>query len=258
MTPQDLADAMIRPRKLLPPNPQVPDQMLAVGDGAVAVFMRGPAAAARRALLVHGWETDHRDLDAIAAALAGQGLFCVMPDLPAHGASSGDTMTIPEGAAGVLAVAERHGPFELCLGYSMGAAIVLTAIAAGLRPARTAFVAPPVNYVDEMTKSARAAGAPDPLIAAALAHLTRRCPDLRDIDSATMAHHLTMPGLIATAGNDQVVDPGNGRVLAALWRGCSLVEVPGTSHRGILRHDAAIAAIRDLVMAPDQGVAAAR
>ena len=247
MTPQNLADALVRPRRVLPPDPTPPDHLVKAGDGEVAVFLEGPAEAPLRALLVHGWEADHRDLAPLAEALARRGVFCVLPDLPAHGASTGQSMTIPEGAAGVAAVAQLHGPFDLCVGHSMGAAIVLTAIRAGLRPRQTAFMAPPLNYVQELTKSARAAGAPDPLIDAALARLEQRCTDLRTIDSTTMAAHLTMPGLVAAAGNDRVVDPGNGRALAALWSGGRLIEAPEASHRSILHDAAVIAAICDLV-----------
>ncbi len=258
MTPQDLADALVRPRRLLEPDWREPDNVLEAGDGSVAVSVRGSVTAARRALLIHGWETDHRDLETIAEALSRRGVLCVMPDLPAHGASSGHSMTIPEGAAAVVAVAKRYEPFDLCLGYSMGAAVLLYAIGQGLRSGRTAFLVPPINYVDELKRSARGAGAPDPLIDAALQKLTLRCADLHAIDSAAMADHLTMPGLIAVAGNDQVVDPDNGRTLAALWPGCRLIEVADASHRSILRHDAIIEAICDLAAEPNAVAASAR
>ena len=86
--------------------------------------------------------------------------------LPA-GASAGDTMMIPEAAAALQHVATAKGPFDFAVGYSMGAAILLVAMVRGLQTARVGFIAPPINYPEQLTLSARGAGAPAPLVSAA-------------------------------------------------------------------------------------------
>lgn len=245
MSPKALAEALIRPRRLKADTPQ-PAARLVQGGFDTALHLRGRPDAARRALLVHGWETDHRDLGAVADALAGRGYLCVLPDLPAHGASAGETMTIPEAAQALVQVGQAHGPFELCVGYSMGAAIALLAISRGMAVRRVAFLAPPANYVHQLSLSARAAGAPEPLVAAALESLRARCPELDAIDSQSMARHLTMPGLIVVAGRDEILDPADGRSLAAAWPGARLIELPEASHRSILRDAGALSAVTEI------------
>ena len=246
MTPAGLAAALSRPRKLLP-NPPEPQEWLDAGDERIAIHTLGRPEAAVRALFVHGWETDHRDLAHIAETLAGNGAYCVAPDLPAHGTSSGASMTIPEAAGAIQAVHQTYGPFELAAGYSMGAAILLYAMAKGMPAGKVALIAPPGNYAHELGKAARAAGASEALIAGALVEFRRRCPDLDELDSERLAPSLSCPGIVAVAGNDGVLDPQNGRSLAKLWRGSRLLEREQASHRSILRDPAVAEAIAGLL-----------
>jgi len=129
----------------------------------------------------------------------------------------------------------------------MGAAVALRAIAGGLRFKKVVFLTPPANYVRELARSARDAGASEPLLTAALDCLRRRVPDLDQIDSLKMADNLTMPGLIVVAGNDRILSPDDGRRLAGVWSGSKLVELAAASHRSVLRDSDVIAQILDLV-----------
>jgi pimeloyl-ACP methyl ester carboxylesterase len=240
MTPADLAAELCSPRKLIP-NPPEPSAWLAHGCGKIAIHLHGEPKAVMRAILVHGWEADHRDLNQVAEALANRGVLCVAPDLPAHGASSGTSMTIPEGAQALRLVDQAYGPFELAVGHSVGAAILVYAMAKGMAANKIALLTPPGNYRQELTKAARAAGAPERLIESALTEFKRRCPDLDEIDKSLMIP--SCPGLVAVAGRDGVLDPEEGRALASLWRNSQLLERDEATHRGILRDLAVIDAI---------------
>lgn len=243
ISPAALAEALVRPRRLLKPGPN-PVERLVAGGFDLALHERGQSQAAHgSALLVHGWETDHRDLLPVADGLVASGLRCVLPDLPAHGASAGETMMIPEAAEALLQVAAEKGPFDMCVGYSMGAAILLTALGKGLRTAKVVFIAPPINYRHQLTLSARSAGAPDVLIAAALDVLRQRTPDLDDIDGPAMARGMTQPCTIIVAGKDDVLDPENGRKLSDAWQGSRVFEDPDASHRSILRSAVTVDAV---------------
>jgi pimeloyl-ACP methyl ester carboxylesterase len=182
-------------------------------------------------------------MNAIAEAIEPHGFRCVLPDLPAHGASSGETVTIPEAADALVRIGTMHGPFDLCVGHSVGAAILLAALGKGLATKAVALVAPPANYVRQMSMQARSAGAPEALIAAALDVLRERCPELDELDICKMAKHLTQPGVVIVAGRDEILDPENGRELAALWSAGRLVEDPDASHRSILKSTATIGAV---------------
>jgi pimeloyl-ACP methyl ester carboxylesterase len=246
MNPEALADALIRPRRLLGEGPR-PAARLARNGLDLALHFRGSESSSRRALLVHGWETDHRDLETMAEALVGLGFRCVLPDLPAHGGSAGETMMIPEAAHALSEVDTTYGPFDVCVAHSMGSAVVLVGITRGLQIGKGAFLAPPANYVHQLSRSARAAGAPQPMVTGALAVLRSRCPDIDGIDSEKLAHHLTMEGLVVAAGDDQILDPQDARLLAAAWPGSSLLDLPKASHRAVLRDATTVNAVCRLV-----------
>ena len=212
----------------------------------IALHMRGDRLASRRALLVHGWEADHRDMLPLAEALAANGFHVLLPDLPAHGVSSGETVMIPEAASVLVELGNRYRGFDLCAAHSVGSAMILVALGRGLRSRAAALLAPPLNYVRQMTLVAGAAGAPEPLIAAALDVLRLRCPDLDGVDSERLASNLTMPGIVAAVGRDEVLDLDNARRLVRHWRLGRLAEDPDATHRSILKSRSVIDAIVDL------------
>jgi hypothetical protein len=100
-----------------------------------------------------------------------------------------------------------------------------------------------------MTLAAGAAGAPEPLIAAALDILRVRCPDLDSVDSGRLASSLTMPGIVAAAGRDEVLDPDNARRLVRRWPLGRLIEDADATRRSILKSRLVIDAIVGLASA---------
>jgi pimeloyl-ACP methyl ester carboxylesterase len=146
MKPHDLAEALIRTRRR-PGEAITPDETLKAAGFTIALHVRGDRPASRCALLVHGWEADHRDMLPLAAALAAIGFCVLMPDLPAHGASSGETVMIPEAVSMLVELGNRYGDFDLCVGHSVGSTMTLVALGRGLRGRAAALLAPPLNYV---------------------------------------------------------------------------------------------------------------
>ncbi len=245
MTPDALADALIRPRRRKAHSP-APARRLSAGDFEVALHAAGDAQAPFRVLAVHGWEADHRDLLGLAARLPFP-VAVTAPDLPAHGASSGGTMMIPEAARALLAVDAAGGPFDLVIAHSIGTAATLVALADGLRAGAAVLLAPPANYVKQLELGARAAGAPQALIDAALAVLRRRCPALDRIDSPAIASRVGIPALVVVAGRDRTLDPADGRAVAsALPRG-RLLDLPAATHRSVIEDPAVAAAMAELL-----------
>ena len=241
-----LADLAVRPRRLKS-NPSDPTILLAYAGMDLAIHSRGATSAGRRALLLHGWEADHHDMITIAEDLATAGFFCVLPDLPAHGASGGDIMTIPDGAGAVLEIERAYGPFELCVAHSLGAAVALYALDRGAKFTRLTALTPPANYIRGLSQSARAGGAPEPLITAAIDVLRRKIPDLDRLNAASFLPRISIPGLIFIAGKDETVSPDDGREWAKAWPSAKLVELPEATHRSILRDQTVPTEIRDFV-----------
>lgn len=83
----------------------------------------------RPLVLLHGFLGDSRDWDEVAGALSGQ-FFCIIPDLPGHGASAIGDVDPEQGmdyvALSLLGMLEfgPSGPVDI-IGYSMGGRIAL-------------------------------------------------------------------------------------------------------------------------------------
>lgn len=252
MTPAQLAEILIRPRKRRPPVGSA-DAHVTSGGREVVMHLRGRPNAPGRVLLVHGWEADHRDLLMIAEKLPAES-FCVLPDLPAHGLSPGETLMIPEGAVALGVIDAEYGPFDLCVAHSVGAAIAqFAASGGGLRTRALVMLAPPAHYARQLSKAAQAAGAPPPLITAALDVLRKRCPDLDRVDSVALAPLVKVPCLIVVAGSDRTIDPDDGRAIAAASPNAVRLELPQATHRSLLSdeavHEAVAAFARDRALA---------
>ena len=58
-----------------------------------------------------------------------------------------------------------------------------------------------------------------------------------------MAAGMATPCTVVVAGKDDVLDPDNGRRLAAAWRGSLLLEDPEATHRSILRSAVTLEAV---------------
>lgn len=256
MNPAALADALIRPKR---PQaaPPAPAAMFHAAGFDIAVHKDGDQGAPSKVLVVHGWETDHRDLLGLAAKLPFPAAI-VAPDLPAHGASTGDTAMIPEAARAMLAVGEAYGPFDLVIAHSIGTAVALMALAEGLRANAAVLLTPPANYVKQLSLGARAAGAPQALVDAALDILRRRAPELDRVDSPSIAPRVDIPCLVVVAGRDRTLDPADGRAVAAgLPRG-ELLDLPEATHRSVIDDPAVAAAMIALTTrAPRRAGAAA-
>jgi pimeloyl-ACP methyl ester carboxylesterase len=92
---REIARALIAPvRRVARPSAVVWDttNRPAPNVGPIAMWSagRGPCV-----VLVHGWEADHRDMDAFVAPLVAAGRRVVAFDLPAHGEASA-THYLPE------------------------------------------------------------------------------------------------------------------------------------------------------------------
>jgi pimeloyl-ACP methyl ester carboxylesterase len=108
-------------------------------------------------------------------------------------------------------------------------------------------LAPPLNYAWQTRAAAAAAGAPAPLIEAALQVLRVRCPQFDEIDSEKLAAQLKGQALIIGAERDRVVDPDNARKIALRWPGARSFMASQASHRSILTDPATQAAALEFI-----------
>jgi pimeloyl-ACP methyl ester carboxylesterase len=111
-------------------------------DGALQGWRLGSGPTV---LLVHGWGGTSTDLAALARHLADAGHHVVAVDLPAHGASPGDTTDLFALARAVRSAAEAAGGVQAIVAHSLGSVAALLALAEGLDVARVALVSPPAT-----------------------------------------------------------------------------------------------------------------
>jgi hypothetical protein len=93
---------------------------------------RSKAATSRgTVLLVHGWTGQALVMALFVKPLRDLGFDVVALDLPGHGKSTGQQLTMPRGARAILAVAEQLGPFAGAITHSFGGPNLALALEGG-------------------------------------------------------------------------------------------------------------------------------
>ena len=87
----------------------------------------------KKVLLVHGWSGRGTQLVKIADEMLKMGYSTISFDAPAHGKSAGKTSNMTDFIAAVMELEEKHGPFEIAIGHSLGGMTILNAIKKGLK-----------------------------------------------------------------------------------------------------------------------------
>lgn len=110
-------------RKSKKPVPPVFDQserlILKATSGKLNVY-RWNQPALKKILILHGFESRAYNFDAYVKPLTRLGFEVVAMDAPAHGASDGTRLSLPDYVSAIGSVAERFGPFQAYLGHSFG------------------------------------------------------------------------------------------------------------------------------------------
>lgn len=212
----------------------------------------------RRALLLHGLLSDHRELGALPARLADAGFEVTAVDFRGCGASEGRRalQTLDRMLADVRAVAAAttRTP-DLLLGHSLGAAVALHAVAEGVVAPRRLVAASPPDRVPGRVAAASYALAALPAVRSFVLPLPRRYglsirraesrawaeaedfkgrslpletwAAMRALDTAAAAPRVACPTLVLVADDDRIVPPRMSlRVAAALPRG-EVARLPG-------------------------------
>lgn len=214
-----------------------------VHGGEVVVHRLG-ANTGPRVLLVHGWNGAAEDWRPLGEALVADGFTVTALDLPAHGTSPGRTSSLPRFVRGVLEADRRHGPFDVWIAHSMGAAAVLAALARGARARRVVLLGGLVDPAGALKTFARGFGLNAEATRTYLARLEyqERMP-LSDVDALRNAHAIEAPTLVVHDAEDRVVSIEHGRSLAAALPQARLLQTNGLGHRRILTDGAIVRSV---------------
>ncbi|NVH76091.1 alpha/beta hydrolase [Paraburkholderia sp. JPY432] len=169
-------------------------------------------------LLVHGWQSQAAEMDALSGALGDAGFEVWMPDLPGHGYSSGAHLSLPLAASTLTAVQSLVGPFFYAVGHSYGGASVVHALGRQLQVDRVALLAPPMHYGDFARRFAAKAGLPASSVAQwldLLFTMTGVHPD--EISFERQVPELSQPALLLHGTNDQIIPFAQSEAVASRW-----------------------------------------
>jgi pimeloyl-ACP methyl ester carboxylesterase len=75
----------------------------------------------RLAIILHGWGSSAARFTRMAETLQARGWRVLVPDAPGHGASPGNSSSLPQFIAALDAIVARFGPPQALIGHSLGA-----------------------------------------------------------------------------------------------------------------------------------------
>jgi len=201
-------------------------------------------------LLVHGWQSQGADLLVLAQNLADAGYSVWAPDLPAHGHSSGERLSIPVAALALLAVQRVAGPFAAAIGHSFGGASLVHALTRGLSASRVVLLAPPTHYGAHVRQTAKAAGLEAAAAERFVQQVSATIGEPADaIDMRQQVATLRQPALLLHSTDDKVVPVAATRQVAASWQGARFVPLEGLGHFRLLGAGAVLEEIVGFVRA---------
>ena len=197
-----------------------------------------------RVLLAHGWAGHGLQFAAMVEPLIEAGYEVVAFDQPAHGASSGDAVTLPEFARTVRYVADTLGPFHAVIGHSLGGAATAFALSRGLVAARAVLIAAPADAELEIQRFARFLRIPESV----RAQMQKTIEDeegirFGELRAAVVAPQIATPVLLVHDKQDREVSSDCALEYAAGWRGARLMTTRGLGHVRMLRDAGVIAEV---------------
>jgi pimeloyl-ACP methyl ester carboxylesterase len=214
-----------------------------VRGGEVVLHKLG-ANTGPRVLLVHGWNGAAADWQPLAEALVADGFSVAALDLPAHGASPGRVSSLPRFVRGVVEADRRHGPFDIWIAHSMGAAASLAALAGGAYARRLILLGGLVDPAGALREFAHGFGLNAAATRAYLASIEQHEQmALIDVDGLRNARAVKAATLIVHDHDDRVVPIEHSRRLAAALPGAHLLQTNGLGHRRILNDDTIVQSV---------------
>lgn len=220
----------------------------------IAVELLGPEDGPP-VYLLHGWGGWRGQFAPIGRALAARGYRAVLIDAPNHGDSGpgplGPGTAMPADFVLTLqAVVREFGPAHAVVGHSLGGGCTAFAILEGLEARRAAFLAPAVDPERFTRQMAAMLGFGERIRTRMIGTAARRTgytPSDFAVPARLAAREDLPEALVYHDAGDPSVGVGDGRALAASWRGAEFVQTTGLGHNRILRDEAVVAAIADFV-----------
>lgn len=216
----------------------------------------------RLAIVVHGWGSRAARFAPLCTVLADRGWHVVAFDAPGHGASRGDSSSLPQFMAALDAVAARFGAPHALVGHSLGALAIASRHRDGppawaSRLAAAALISMPSGAPFLVGSFLHFLGIGDATRQRLLDRFQRRFgagPDQYTARSG--AAHITAPVLLVHDREDDIVPFEHSRQLSAQLPACRLLATSGLGHSVLTRDAAVIEAVADFLDDPSTNGAA--
>jgi predicted alpha/beta hydrolase family esterase len=183
-------------------------------------------------LLLHGWESNASRWEKFLPYLRESGSTIIAIDAPAHGLSSGEEFNIPQYAAYIDLVVQKHKPKYL-VGHSLGAKTCLYYQATYQNQGidKIVILGSPSdfkiilnNYINMLSLNPKIAHGLEAF------YLTNFNITLEDFSAKNFASAITTTGFIAHDKQDKVVLFQEGQKIADAWKDAIFIETSGLGH----------------------------
>lgn len=235
----EVLSRMGRPKRVVRPHQRFEGEYLETPNGRIAYESEGHGVPV---LLVHGWEGSPRDFSQLKPALIQAGARVVNFDLPGHGFSDGDVLTLDAAGEAIAALAAHEGPFAAIIAHSFGCPSTVKALEAGVKTGALVFFAPPAAQEEQFRLHAPKFGLSGEQVEALVAHLKAHHPARINSNLVTAAATRGEPLLIIHADDDEMTPLAGGQAVAAAWKGAKLLVADGLGHNLALRDAAMVGA----------------
>ena len=197
----------------------------------------------RKALLIHGWESNLGRMLPFVEPLLTAGYQVISVDGPAHGLSDFQTTDVYDFGSAMGKIIEEEDGVELIVAHSYGAAATLFMLheRPGLAPQQMVCLAPMADMEIHLSIYQLVTGLSDRM----MGHVVRRIeqqlptpPGCRDWNLLHIPPQLNFPSLIVHDTEDQIVPVHWGHRMATAWTGAELMLTSGLGHNRILREPA--------------------
>jgi pimeloyl-ACP methyl ester carboxylesterase len=232
------------------------DKLVETSGGGVQAWRKGEGPAT---LFVHGWEDDNSLWGPLIDACLQTGRAVVAFDLPGHGYSPSETISVQSAAEAIENVAAALGPIDTVVAHSFGCPATMQAMANGFKVDRAVLIATPMHRqprpLAEGEEAPKTGGrrpgygnVPPAVMARAMEIYREKMGAPREaFDQEATAPTMTTPVLFVHSEDDDQCPAENSRVLARLWPGAELEIVDGHGHRFIAQDADVITRITDFL-----------
>ena len=246
-----------RPRVAEPLRQGSQDKLVSTAGGGVQAWRLGEGPAV---LLVHGWEDDNSLWGPLIEQFRDFGRAVVAFDLPGHGFSPAETVSVQQAGAAILDVVREMGPIESVVAHSFGCPSTMYAMVGGLDVERVVLIAPPMHRkprlrsdgtMDEGGPRMRRPGyntAPPEVMKRAQELYRERMGGPREVfDMEEAAPQMKAKALVIHSLDDETIPPQSAKDLAALWPGAEIDLVDGHGHRFVCQDDEVVRKVVDFI-----------